>query len=228
MFETILKNRIEDLVECKIGKQMAMFRYRRGWPINDCLAYISAFIYKSFANQKYAIVICLDIENAYNNVGLQVIGKNLSDVNVPSYIGVLCYQYSKKVTFTLQAKQLVTLLDERFLVTDRKEFGHLWFNNTISPTFKALVDYQDNRKWIFQDTKLPFYFLDAEERISRINVFNSGLPKYSVLNNVEFHQYLVTNFPQYTAFFTEASVSRCPSGEAKRKTHYGQYRYNHN
>ncbi|KAK9886317.1 hypothetical protein WA026_015828 [Henosepilachna vigintioctopunctata] len=52
---------------------------------------------------------------------------------------LFAYKYISKA-LRIQAYPVLSLFQ------DRKEFGHLCFNNTIPPIFEALVDFHDNSK----------------------------------------------------------------------------------
>lgn len=97
ILESLIKNRIENIIEKSLNQNKLMFGFRRMKSVNDSLVYLTSRIYTGFAEKKFTVVVFLDIKGAYDSVNIDILLEDLREINIPSdIIGIIDHLLNNK------------------------------------------------------------------------------------------------------------------------------------
>lgn len=102
LFEYILRERIMEVIE-EDGFSRAQFGFHKGWSTLDALWVVRDFVSTAAVKQRYAVLISLDIKNAFNCLDWGVIALEMNRRSFPIYLKRILLSYFQDREIEVQA-----------------------------------------------------------------------------------------------------------------------------
>ena len=113
IFEHLIKNRLEWILENRSILSESQFGFRRGMGTLDSLSTLSSQIRLAFSQEEHVIGVFLDINSAYDNVQLHLLRQKMLNLSIPRMlVNVICNLFMAR---TISVRLNDSLLPSRLI-----------------------------------------------------------------------------------------------------------------